>query len=47
MVFSVTFIDTDGTYNHKVLEADNSDDVKEHMEEKGFTNIKIEERRKQ
>ena len=44
MLFSVTFMDLDGFYNHKLLEAENATQVQEYMESKGYTEIKIEER---
>ena len=44
MEFSVTFVDKDGFYNHKLVVANNVDEVQKYMEDLGYTDIKIEKR---
>ena len=42
--YDVRYIDKDGLWNHKILEADSESDVSDYMRESGFSVFDISER---
>ena len=42
--YDVRYIDKDGLWNHKILEADSESDVSDYMRENGFSVFDISER---
>ena len=43
-VYDVHFVDKDGFWNHKILEADSEMEVSAYMSERGFSEVSVTER---